>query len=72
MIKRNDIYIYFTKILGGLGVIENIFRRLKLYADEETVESILNGFTYPPLGTQPENMPYYTCNLMNKLKANLK
>jgi hypothetical protein len=66
--NRHDIYIYFTKLFGGMGVLENIKRRAEKYAGEETAQKIFDGFTLPPLGTAIEEVPKYTNDLMARLK----
>ncbi len=66
--NRHDIYIYFTKLFGGMGVLENIKRRTEKYAGEETASIIFDGYTFPPLGTPFEEVPKYTNDLMARLK----
>lgn len=68
IIKNNDVYIYFTKILGGLGVIENITKRMQMYAGEEKADEVMKGFVRPPLGTPMEDMPKFTSDLMQRIK----
>jgi len=72
VIKNNDVYIHFTKILGGLGVLENIKKRMENYAGKEMANKVLDGFNMPPLGTPLEEVPYYTHNLMERIKKNLE
>ena len=67
--NRHDIYIYFTKLFGGMGVLENIKRRAEKYAGEETARKIFDGFSLPPLGTPLEEVPKYTNDLMVRLKT---
>ena len=69
---NNAGYIYFTKILGGLGVIENIKKRLKSQTDGETTALIFNGLDEPPLGSPPELIPVFTSEFMKRLKENLE
>lgn len=71
IIKNNDVYIHFTKILGGLGVIENIIKRMEMYAGKEKTNEVMNGFRFPPLGTPLEDMPKFTSDLMERVKENL-
>ena len=72
LIKNNDVYIHFTKILGGLGVIENIKKRIEIYAGKQKAEEVMEGFTMPPLGTPIEEMPEYTKKLIKMIKAALE
>ncbi|MBN2851640.1 MAG: hypothetical protein JXQ23_02755 [Clostridia bacterium] len=71
VINRQNIYIYFTKLLGGLGVLENIESRVKEFQGEQIRHRIFDDFLKPPLGTKKEDIPEYTKVLMKKLEANL-
>ena len=68
--NNHDIYIYFTKLVGGLGVLENIKKRTEKYAGKEITDKVFEGFKYPPLGTPIEEVPNYTKELMKRLKKN--
>lgn len=68
---RNEIYIYFTSLLGGSGVIENIKARLSDATDADTAERLLDNTTRPPLGSDPEDFPVFTKRLMERLEAEL-
>lgn len=71
LIKNNNVYIHFTKILGGLGVIENITKRMEMYAGKEKTDEVMDGFKMPPLGTPLEDMPRFTSDLMGRIKQKL-
>ncbi len=71
VIKRNDIYIYFTSLLGGLGVIENIQDRTLKMCGEDIKNRIFNDLKKPPLGTSPDEFPAYTKQLIGKICENL-
>lgn len=68
IIKNNDVYIHFTKVLGGLGVIENITKRIQMYAGKEKADAVMKDYKFPPLGTPLEDMPKFTSDLMQRLK----
>jgi hypothetical protein len=68
LIDNQKGYIYFTKILGGLGVVDNIKRRLVNHVGEKTRDLIFNGLEEPPLGSPPEMIPQFTSKLMKRLK----
>jgi len=68
LIKNNGVYIYFTKILGGLGVIENITKRMETYVGKKKTDEVMEGYKLPPLGTALEDMPKFTSDLMRRLK----
>ena len=68
---RNDLYIYFTSILGGRTVLPSISARLESLVDEETMKRVFDGVEMPPLGSPPENIPYVTQRLMERLQEEL-
>lgn len=68
---RNEIYIYFTSLLGGLGVIESIEERLAASEGGEAAERVFAGLDRPPLGSDPASFPAFTRALMERLEKNL-
>lgn len=68
---RNDLYIYFTAVLGGRTVLPSISARLESLVDEETMKRVFNGVEMPPLGSPPEDVPYVTQRLMERLQEEL-
>lgn len=68
---RNELYIYFTSLLGGLGVIENVAERLAETAGPKTAERVFSGLERPPLGSDPAAYPAFTQALMERLEQNL-
>ncbi len=71
LIDNHEVYIYFTKLFGGLGVMENIHKRLEFHVNKEIAEGIFAGLDALPLGTPPEEIPEYTEKLMKLLKSTL-
>ena len=69
--RRNDLYIYFTSILGGRTVLPSISERLASLVDDETSRRIFDGIETPPLGTPPEEIPLVTKRLMDRLEVEL-
>ncbi len=69
---KNEIYIFFTKLVGGMGVIENIKKRTIKYTKAETADKVFEGFACPPLGTPIEEVPKYTKELMRRIKDNIE
>ncbi|MBN2790794.1 MAG: hypothetical protein JXR69_11435 [Candidatus Delongbacteria bacterium] len=67
LLKKNDIYIYFTTILGGVGVIENIKKRAIKVVGENTSEKIFGDLPDIPLGSPLSAYPEFTKDLMNRL-----
>ena len=70
-IGKNDIYIYFTRITGGMGVIENIKKRSGRYAGEDVTSQIFDDLAFVPLGRSVEHLALFTEKLMKKMFANL-
>lgn len=68
LLKKHDIYIYFTKILGGLGVIDNIKSRAKKYLDTNAYNKIFNDLYEPPLGATANIIPLFTKELMHRIQ----
>ena len=68
---RNEIYIYFTSLLGGLGVCENIAERLSEAQGADAAKRILLDLEHPPLGSEPADFPAFTKLLMERLEKNL-
>lgn len=68
---RNEIYIYFTSLLGGEGVVESISERLAESVGAAEAERVLEGLEHPPLGSEPADFPAYTKSLMERLESNL-
>jgi hypothetical protein len=71
LIDNKNVYIHFTKILGGLGVIENILKRVDQYVELSIAKDIRETAVIPPLGTSPLIVPEYTEKFMNLLKSKL-
>ena len=68
---RNDLYIYFTSIMGGRGVLPSMSERLESLVDEETMKRVFDGVEMPPLGSPLEDIPPVTRRLMERLQAEL-
>ncbi len=69
--KRNDFYIYFTAIFGGLGVYDSIAERLESIAGKAVREEVFQDIAMPPLGSPPEAYPPITRRLMERLEQKL-
>lgn len=67
----NEIYVYFTSLLGGIGVIESIHDRLGTLEDPQTAEEIVDSLPRPPLGADPAEYPAFTRALMERLEERL-
>lgn len=69
LIGRKDIYIYFTQVLGGVGVIDNIRARMAAKAGEGKADEVFLGLVEPPLGTPAEKRPQFICRLMERMES---
>lgn len=71
LLKRNEIYIYFTSILGGIGVVDNIKKRTLLFEGEKIKELIFSDIKEPPVGSSLKDIPYFTKKIMDTFISNL-
>jgi len=71
LINRQDIYIYFTSLLGGLGVLENIIERAKQFVEEQKITELFDDFVMPQIGLEPTELQHFTNIFMNLLEQNL-
>ncbi len=69
LIENHEVYIYFTKTLGRLGVIDNIKARILKYAGQDMLDAIFKDLQEPPLGTPMEEIPIFTQKLMNRIES---
>ncbi len=69
--KRNDFYIYFTALFGGLGVYDSVAERLESIAGKAARDEVFQGISMPPLGSPPQAYPPITRLLMERLEKNL-
>jgi hypothetical protein len=67
MVGLNEVFIYFTAILGGREVLPSIAERLAVLADEKTRDEVFRGIEAPPLGSPPEAFPPVTDRLLRRL-----
>ena len=71
MIRKNEVYVYFTSVLGGRTVLPSISERLADLAGVEARDKIFSGIEAPPLGSPPEEFPKVTLRLVEKLEREL-
>ena len=65
---QNEIYLYFTSILGPEGVLESIAKQLADQQGSEKADAILDGLSYAPLGSDPAAYPPVTHAFMERLE----
>jgi hypothetical protein len=68
---RNAVYVYFTSLLGGEGVVESIRCRLADLEGGKSAEALVGTLPRPPLGSDPVEYPAFTRSLMERLETNL-
>ena len=68
---RNKIYVYFTSLLGGIGVIESIQDRLGTLTSPGEAAELIGSIARPQLGSDPVDFPAFTHMLMERLEQAL-
>ncbi|MEA4914919.1 MAG: hypothetical protein VB061_10145 [Christensenella sp.] len=68
---QTDLYVYFTSLLGGLGVIDSIRDRLGTLIQPSEAQALIDAVAHPPLGADPVDFPAFTRALMERLEQNL-
>ena len=69
--KRNDLYIYFTGILGASDVLPRIGERLATIAGQATQRRVFHDLEMPPLGLPQESYPKLTKMIVDRMEAEL-
>jgi hypothetical protein len=70
-IKKNDLYLYFTSILGATNVLPDIGERLCTMAGEEIRQKVYQGIQFPPLGAPQDDYPELTKKILDRMEAEL-
>ena len=70
-IKKTDLYIYFTSILGAVNVLPEIGERLASIVGEEVRRKTFKGIKMPPLGASQEEYPKLTSVIVERMEAEL-
>lgn len=68
LIENNEVYIHYTRILGGLGVLENIKKRVGEFAGNELAEEIFKDINEPELGSSPDKYPASTIEIVKRME----
>jgi hypothetical protein len=69
--KKNDLYIYFTGILGAIEVLPGIGERLATIAGQATQRRVFHDLEMPPLGSPQDNYPKLTRTIIDRMEAEL-
>jgi hypothetical protein len=70
VIGRMDLYIYFTSVLGGVGVMDHIRSTLALSVGESIAQTVFEG-TEVPLGSDPSLQPAMTQKVMQRMATHV-
>ena len=71
LVKKNDVYVYFTQIISGRTVLPSISERLTEYGGKEINDKVFMNLDYPPLGSGQDAYPPVTQLLMERLESEL-
>jgi hypothetical protein len=69
--KRNDLYIYFTGLLGASDVLPRIGERLAAMAGKAARRRVFHGLEMPPLGSPQDSYPKLTRTILDRMEAEL-
>jgi hypothetical protein len=69
--KKNDLYIYFTQLLGAWDVLPAIGNRLANIAGKATHRRVFHDLEMPPLGSPQNSYPKLTKMILDRMKAEL-
>ena len=69
--KKNDLYIYFTGLLGASDVLPRIGERLAKIAGKAARGRVFHDLEMPPLGSPQESYPKLTKTVLDRMEAEL-
>ena len=69
--KKNDLYIYFTGILGASDVLPGIGERLATLAGKVSHRKVFHDLEMPPLGSPQDSYPELTKTILDRMEAEL-
>jgi hypothetical protein len=69
--RKNDLYIYFTQILGASDVLPAIGERLATIAGKAAHRRVFHDLEMPPLGSPQESYPKLTQMVLDRMEAEL-
>ena len=69
--KKDDLYIYFTGILGASDVLPGIGKRLATIAGKTAHRRVFHDLEMPPLGSPQDSYPRLTKMIMDRMEAEL-
>jgi len=69
--KKNDLYVYFTQVLGAANVLPDIGERLSKIAGDATRREVYDGIEFPQLGAPQEDYPKLTGTILDRMESEL-
>jgi hypothetical protein len=69
--KRNDLYIYFTQLVGAWDVLPAIGERLRTMVGKAAHRRVFHDLQMPPLGSPQDNYPKVTKMILDRMEAEL-
>ena len=69
--KKNDLYIYFTQLLGASDVLPAIGKRLATIAGKAAYYRVFDDLEMPPLGSPQDSYPKLTKVVLDRMEAEL-
>jgi hypothetical protein len=69
--KKNDLYIYFTGLLGASDVLPGIGKRLAMIAGKAARRRVFHELEMPPLGSPQDSYPKLTKTVLDRMEAEL-
>jgi len=70
-VKKYDLYIYFTGILGASDVLPGIGERLAAIAGKATQRRVFHDLEMPPLGSPQDSYPKLTKIILDRMEDEL-
>jgi hypothetical protein len=69
--NKNDLYIYFTGLLGASDVLPAIGERLATIAGKAAHQRVFHDLEMPPLGSPQDSYPKLTKKILYRMEAEL-
>jgi hypothetical protein len=70
-VRKNDLYIYFSELLGASHVLPAIGERLATIAGKAASRRVFHDIEMPPLGSPQDSYPELTKTVLNRMEAEL-
>jgi hypothetical protein len=71
LVRKNDLYIYFSELLGASHVLPAIGERLATITGKATRGRVFHDVEMPPLGSPQDSYPPLTKTVLDRMEAEL-